>query len=148
MYATAAHGFVDSAMSSAEKPLVRQEPGDDELRRRGPGRAQADRKIENEIEDHCQTHLHKKMEAFCEDCTSPVCMDCILTQDHKGHEIVNIQTGSSRQRAWFEEKMKAAIEKKAEVEHQIIRTRSHLQEIEKEASDRRQTLSTIFNDVR
>ena len=88
------------------------------------------------------------MEAFCEDCSSPVCMDCILTQDHKGHEIVNIQTGSSRQRAWFEEKMKAAIEKKAEVEHQIIRTRSHLQEIEKEASDRRKTLSTIFNDVR
>lgn len=40
------------------------------------------------------------------------------------------------------------MEKKSELENQIIRIKSHLIQIEEKASERRQNLSSIFDEVR
>jgi hypothetical protein len=38
----------------------------------------------------CSYHVSKKIEAYCQDCKVTLCIDCILTQEHKNHEIVSI----------------------------------------------------------
>ena len=41
-----------------------------------------------------------------------------------------------------------ALERKDELEHQIIQIRSHLEVVEATAGERRETLSAIFDEVR
>lgn len=44
----------------------------------------------------CMTHIAelKKVEAFCKDCRSPLCMGCILTNKHTSHEIMSLTEAS------------------------------------------------------
>jgi hypothetical protein len=46
----------------------------------------------------CSSHIQKRIEAYCQDCKLTICMECILTQAHKNHEIVSIIVGSSIER--------------------------------------------------
>ncbi len=39
----------------------------------------------------CKTHQQKKIEAFCENCKTVLCISCILLQQPKGHEMVQIE---------------------------------------------------------
>lgn len=41
------------------------------------------------IIDECILHS-KKLEAFCEKDASLLCIDCILSDQHKGHDIFSI----------------------------------------------------------
>ena len=37
----------------------------------------------------CNKH-NKKIEAFCENCKRILCIDCILNENHKNHEILAV----------------------------------------------------------
>jgi len=41
----------------------------------------------------CRAHTHKKVEAFCETCLQVLCIDCILKQGHKNHEMLSLGAG-------------------------------------------------------
>jgi hypothetical protein len=58
--------------------------------------------ISQQIE-FCVEHHTKKIEVFCEDCLELLCIDCILTQKHKSHEIVSLEAGSGNQKVLIEE---------------------------------------------
>lgn len=49
----------------------------------------------------CRAHEHKKIEAFCENCKQLLCIQCILKQDHKSHEMVSLDVGSKREKEAF-----------------------------------------------
>ena len=68
----------------------------------------------------CQTHIaeQKRVEAFCKDCRSPLCMGCILTNQHTSHEILSLQEASQELVSQVQERFsqefeagKSAIEK-------------------------------------
>lgn len=46
----------------------------------------------------CKLHAHKKIEAYCENCRQTLCIDCILKQDHKSHEMVSLEIGAQTER--------------------------------------------------
>ena len=44
----------------------------------------------------CKLHPTKKIEAFCEKDYKLLCIDCILSDRHKNHEIVSIAKASEK----------------------------------------------------
>ena len=56
------------------------------------------------VSKFCKMHLHKKVEAFCEYCKQVLCIDCILKQDHKSHEMVSIEIGSKQEKEFYIQK--------------------------------------------
>ena len=99
--------------------------------------------------DHfCARHSSKKIEAYCPDCRMTLCIDCILTQEHKNHEIVSIPEGSQRERELQKKNSDKANSKKSELEHQIFRIRGHLSDVESQAISQRQKLSGIYSEIK
>lgn len=52
----------------------------------------------------CSTH-GKKLEAFCEKDKCVLCIDCILSDKHKNHEIVSVQKAVDKQKLMLVEEM-------------------------------------------
>lgn len=46
---------------------------------------------------NCPDHTQKKLEAFCDSCKQLLCIECILTQAHKNHEILSIEIGCKKE---------------------------------------------------
>ena len=46
----------------------------------------------------CDLHLQdqKPIEAFCEACWVPLCMSCILTMRHKGHNMLTLTQAAAK----------------------------------------------------
>jgi len=44
----------------------------------------------------CRLHPTKKLEAFCEKDFKLLCIDCILSDRHKNHEIISIAKASEK----------------------------------------------------
>lgn len=51
----------------------------------------------------CESHKSRGryIEAFCEECTQPLCIECIVTNKHRGHEILGLEEAASKQAAKF-----------------------------------------------
>ena len=45
---------------------------------------------------YCEHHPSKRVEAFCDNCNTPLCINCILTNMHKGHDIINIEQAQAK----------------------------------------------------
>lgn len=46
----------------------------------------------------CRVHPRKKIQAFCDNCRKVMCINCILDQSHKGHEMLDINVAAEAQR--------------------------------------------------
>ena len=46
----------------------------------------------------CEVHVdqQKPIEAFCDHCEVPLCMNCILTMHHKGHEMLDLTEAAKK----------------------------------------------------
>ena len=44
----------------------------------------------------CKLHPMKRIEAFCEKDFKLLCIDCILSERHKNHEIVSISKATEK----------------------------------------------------
>ena len=95
----------------------------------------------------CDTH-HKKIEAFCDQDKKVLCIDCILNENHKSHEILSIAKASEREREEFEKSISIALPKEGELQHQIHRVKAYLGELEDTANRNRSQISSIFNEIR
>ena len=49
----------------------------------------------------CKLHPTKKIEAFCEKDFKLLCIDCILSDRHKNHEIVSIAKASEKHQSYL-----------------------------------------------
>jgi hypothetical protein len=49
----------------------------------------------------CKLHPTKKIEAFCEKDFKLLCIDCILSDRHKNHEIVSIAKAAEKHQAFL-----------------------------------------------
>jgi len=62
----------------------------------------------------CETH-NKKIEAFCDLDKKVLCIDCILNENHKSHEILSIEKACQKEKFMFEMSLKTALGKENEV---------------------------------
>lgn len=84
-------------------------------------------------DETCSHHVGKKIEIFCDACKELLCIDCILTQKHKNHDMLSFQKGSEKERERFKALCESTIPRKNELEHKILTVKTHLQELEKKA---------------
>ena len=96
----------------------------------------------------CKFHQHKKIEAFCETCLQTLCIECILKQDHKTHEMLSVEEASKRQLENFISKANSSQKLNWELDSQILRIQSHLNSIEESARQEREKISQVFTEVR
>ena len=54
-------------------------------------------------EQVCPIHPGKKIEAFCEKDGSLLCIDCILSEQHRGKEIISIQKAAGKHRQFLKD---------------------------------------------
>lgn len=48
----------------------------------------------------CETH-NKNLEAYCMMCRELLCIDCILNDGHKNHDISAIEKAAEVEKSWF-----------------------------------------------
>ena len=46
-------------------------------------------------------HQGKRLEAFCEKDSELICIDCILSEKHRGHEITSVAKAAERHRIFL-----------------------------------------------
>ena len=57
-----------------------------------------------------QCHQHKKkVEAFCVKDNSPLCIECILEEYHRNHEILSVQKAADRERQTLANSLEKAL---------------------------------------
>ncbi|CAI2383660.1 unnamed protein product [Moneuplotes crassus] len=54
-------------------------------------------------ENFCEDHPEKLIEAFCVDDSCLLCLECILSNNHRGHEVSSVSHGYSIQKGEIEE---------------------------------------------
>ena len=57
----------------------------------------------------CKLHPTKKIEAFCEKDFKLLCIDCILSDRHKNHEIVSIAKASEKHCTYLRQQQESSI---------------------------------------
>lgn len=71
--------------------------------------------------EECLQH-GKKLEAFCEKDFKLLCIDCILSEHHKGHEIISVQKAADKQKAFVEDQIVQA----CKMEQKLIATKNDI----------------------
>ena len=64
----------------------------------------------------CNAH-NKKLEAFCDNDKKILCIDCILNENHKSHEIISLVKACTLEKVTLEESLQVAVLKESDVEH-------------------------------
>ena len=56
------------------------------------------------ITQFCNQHIAnvQPIQAYCCECSQQLCIECILTNEHKGHQIISIQKGHAMCQREFE----------------------------------------------
>mmetsp|Transcript_17830 Transcript_17830/g.12787 ORF Transcript_17830/g.12787 Transcript_17830/m.12787 type:complete len:105 (+) Transcript_17830:271-585(+) len=77
----------------------------------------------------CDSH-GKKIEAFCDLDKKVLCIDCILNENHKSHEILSVEKACQKEKFLLGAALQGALKKEAELHHQILRIKNHLGDLE------------------
>ena len=81
-------------------------------------------------------------------CRSLLCINCILNDGHKNHEISAIDKAAEIEKSIFFEHFKRSQEIEEKVRSQLSNMTRHLDGLRDQANKNRNTLSSIFNDIR
>lgn len=95
----------------------------------------------------CENH-GKKIEAFCDNDKKILCIDCILNENHKSHEILSLEKACLGEKQLFEASLANANSRESEVHNQIHRLNAHLSDLEVSANRNRGDISAIFSEIR
>lgn len=95
----------------------------------------------------CAEH-NKKLEAFCEKDLQVLCIDCILSEQHKSHEIISVQKAVEKQRQYLYDEVTNA--QKTEDRLRLIYgdIKRHINDMHVQAEKNRKELSSIYSYVR
>lgn len=95
----------------------------------------------------CQIHS-KKLEAFCEKDLQVLCIDCILSEQHKSHEIISVQKAVDKQKQQMFEEVTLA--QKSEEKLRLIQNdiKRHISDMHQQADKNRKELSSIYSYLR
>src|SRR3569833_1603709 len=95
----------------------------------------------------CGMHS-KKLEAFCEKDLQVLCIDCILSDQHKSHEIVSVQKAVERQKQFMFEEVNSTQKNEERLKCITNDIKRHISDMQEQAERNRKELSLIYNYVR
>ena len=102
---------------------------------------------DNNQEALCKIH-NKKVEAFCGDDRVLLCIDCILIDGHKSHDISPISKAYERELSNLQGKMKSV----EEIETSLLTMLSDIDnakaDLTENANESRDKITNIFNEIR
>ncbi len=91
---------------------------------------------------------YKKVEAYCMMCRQVLCIDCILNDGHKNHEINSIEKAAGIEKSLFFDFLKRSIEIEDRIKTQSIDIENHFIMIRNQANKNKEWITSIFNNVR
>lgn len=77
-----------------------------------------------------------------------LCIDCILNDGHKNHEINSIEKASGIEKNLFYDYLKNSMEIEDKIKAQNLNIDNHFLMVRNQANKNRDTLSKLFNNVR
>ena len=69
-----------------------------------------------ELMEHCEAHS-KKLEAFCDSDKKMICIECILLENHRNHDIIGLEKAVAQEKAANAEALSEAFTKQSDVQH-------------------------------
>lgn len=69
-----------------------------------------------ELREHCEAHS-KKLEAFCDNDKKMICIECILLENHRNHDIIGLDKAVAQERVANGEALIDAYSKQSDVQH-------------------------------
>jgi influenza virus NS1A-binding protein len=81
-------------------------------------------------------------------CKQVLCIDCILNDGHKSHEINSIEKAVGIEKNLFYEFLKRSMEIEDKIKAQNMDIDNHFLMVRNQANNNRDTISKIFNNVR
>ena len=95
----------------------------------------------------CSSH-YKKIEAYCMLWRQVLCIDCILNDGHKNHEINSIEKAAGIEKTLFFDFLKRSVEIEDRIKTQSIDIENHFIMIRNQANKNKEWITSIFNNVR
>ena len=91
---------------------------------------------------------NKKLEAFCEKDLQILCIDCILSEQHKSHEIISVQKAVERQKQIMMDDVMNAQKTEERLKFIHSDVKRHMSDMQSQAEKNRRELSQIYNYLR
>ena len=95
----------------------------------------------------CAQHK-KKLEAFCERCLESLCIDCILSDQHKSHEILSVAKASEKQKQQLSEEVTQALRTEEKLYQISSEIKKHLIELNVHADKNKKELLSLYSYIR
>ena len=95
----------------------------------------------------CPSHS-KQIDAFCEECRSLICIDCILSGDHKNHEINPIAKSCEKERQRIKECESYCKSKEAELSNLCTQVQNYHTIIHEDGAKCIDNISNVFDEMR
>ena len=94
----------------------------------------------------CETHK-KKVEAFCEDDLVLLCIDCILIDGHKAHDIRPVSQASEKERAGLQEDIDTANNLEESLNLMLSDIANFRAELGEKANSKREKVTSVFKEI-
>ncbi len=94
----------------------------------------------------CATHK-KKLEAFCLDDRTLLCIDCILLDGHKAHDISPIAQASEKERAELQQEVDAASKLEENLNLMLADISNFRVELNDKANSKREKVTSVFKEI-
>lgn len=95
----------------------------------------------------CLKHS-KKYEAFCENERVLICIDCILNDGHKNHDMVSIQTAYQKEVLTSKQNLEKSIETEYKINEGKLKAESKIIDLRKKLKTNLKKLKTVFKEIK
>eukprot|EP00826_Nyctotherus_ovalis_P057938 TRINITY_DN7939_c0_g1_i10.p1 TRINITY_DN7939_c0_g1~~TRINITY_DN7939_c0_g1_i10.p1 ORF type:complete len:346 (+),score=60.65 TRINITY_DN7939_c0_g1_i10:161-1198(+) len=106
----------------------------------------ANLKVDAEAVVSCNAH-RKKVEAFCFDDLALLCIDCILVDGHKAHDISSIPQAYDKERERLEKSFEAASKLETTLLTNLENLEAFKHELHLKADEKRDAITSIFREI-
>jgi len=102
--------------------------------------------VKTQSESICSQH-NKKVEAFCQDDRCLLCIDCILLDGHKSHDISPIGKASEQERITIQKELENAIKLEDTLSLMVTDIENFKAELTQRANEKREKVTTVFKEI-
>eukprot|EP00347_Sterkiella_histriomuscorum_P003080 403365667 len=98
-------------------------------------------------EPMCNIH-NKKLEAYCQIEKQTLCIDCILSEQHKNHEIHSIQKAAELERDFILQKFNQSQDLLQQIQDQNTDIKGHLEMLKEQSTKNTVDIKLVFQEIR
>lgn len=103
-------------------------------------------KEEKQKEPQCEMH-QKKIEAFCEDDKCLLCINCILIDGHKSHDIAPIPQASAKEKSKLQSDMEISTKLEEKLKLLLGDISNYREQLTQKANKNREKITSIYREI-